>query len=132
MGCAYPDVIALRSGAETAELDLSPASNMGIRLIDQPYRNITLEPLGRPTAEQIRLVRALSARSFINLLKVRFMLMRGELGFSELLPEEVERVSAQLRTAGIRYAVEPSPVWRAVFDPQGPGLPPGPIAVILD
>jgi hypothetical protein len=93
---------------------------MGLHPVDQPYHNITLKPLSRPTAEQIRLVRALSGVSFTNLLELRSWLVRGGLGFGELLPEQVERICEQLRAAGIGYTVEPSPVWRGAFESESP------------
>ena len=78
---------------------------------DQGLVDITAGSVAQPTEEQIRFVQA-TRPALGNVLQVRLVLEEGGFGCGSLLPEEAEKIGAQLQAIGLPFSYSPSPVWK--------------------
>ena len=88
-----------------------------MRYKDQPFHRVVLEPVAKPTSEQIQLLREVSLLSFDNLLEIRKVLLAGgHECFGPLLIAQAEALSSRLIAVGIPHRVEKTAEWRIESD----------------
>ena len=80
---------------------------------DQPFVSIKLHPIAQPTERQIRYVQSIRAHADQNFLQIRHLIQQGTgIALGIHLPEDAERLGAQLRELGFAYDIQKERVYR--------------------
>jgi hypothetical protein len=83
---------------------------------------VVLQPVAKPTVEQIRALRELSLLGAdYNMLQTRAILVQGgHAAFGELLEDDARKISSRLTAVGIPHRIKKTPMREVIF-PKGHG-----------